>query len=50
MLLEFPDDDGGRLANWYNGEVIEIVNKKKKTVRVKWVQSYLGDDDDLETI
>ena len=35
MLFEYPDDDGGRLTNGYNrevmnnGEVMKVVNKNK---------------------
>ena len=49
MLFGFSENDGGRLTNWYNREVIEIVNKKKKMVRVKWDQLCLGKNDS-ETI
>ena len=50
MLFEYPDDDGGRLTNWYNGEVISIVNEKKSTVRIKWDPLCLGENDEPETV
>jgi len=50
VLFEHPDDDGGRLINWYHGEVIGIVNEKKKTVRIKWDSLCLSEDVETETV
>jgi hypothetical protein len=50
MLFKYPDDDAGRITNWYNGEVISIVNEKKNTVRIKWGPLCLGEDDEPETV
>jgi hypothetical protein len=36
LFFEYPDVDGGLLTNWYNREVISIINELKKTVRIMW--------------
>jgi len=50
IVFEYPYDDGGQLMNWYNGEVIYIVNEEKNTVRIKWDPLCLGEDDEPDTV
>jgi hypothetical protein len=49
ILFEYTDDDSSSLVNWYSGEVSEIVNEKRRIVKVKWNECCLGRNDEVET-
>lgn len=49
ILFEYTDNDGSSLVNWYNGEVSEIVNEKRRIVKVKWNECCLGQNDEVES-
>ena len=45
MRFSQPGDSGDKLLNWYPITVTEIVNKKKRSVKIKWEYDCLNDDD-----
>ena len=45
MRFSQPGDRGKKLLDWYHGTVTEIVNKKKRSVNIKWDDNCLHDND-----
>ena len=43
MFFEYPDVYGSRLANWYNGKVVNIMHKKRRTAKITW-NKYCSDE------
>ena len=44
MRFSQPGDSGENLLYWYHGTVTEIVNKNKISVKIKWDDDCLHDD------
>ena len=45
MRFSQPGDSGKKLLDWYQGTVTGIVNKKKRSVKIKWDNGFLHDND-----
>ena len=45
MRFSQPGDSGEKLLYWYHGNVNDIVNKNKRSVKIKWEDDCLHDDD-----
>ena len=45
MRFSQPGDSGKKLLDWYHGTVTDIVNTNKRSVKIKWGNDYLHDDD-----
>ena len=45
MRFSQPGDSGKKLYDWYHGTVTEIANKKKRSVKIKWDDDCLHDND-----
>ena len=43
--FSYLDDDGGDYCAWCEGEVIRIVNAKKRMVEIKWNEKKVHEDD-----
>jgi hypothetical protein len=50
MYFELGDVEGGRHNNWYHGTVLEVVNEKRRTVRIKWDETCLAENDERVTV
>ena len=45
MSFEYPGTDGTKTIDWYRGKVESVVNKKKKTYKIRWNESTLAAND-----
>ena len=45
MRFSQTGESGKNLLDWYHGTVPEVVNKNKRSVKIKWEEDYLHDDD-----
>ena len=45
MSFEYPGEDGVKTLDWYRGTVEGIVNKEKKSYKIRWNASTLAEND-----
>ena len=45
MMFEQVGNSGELISDWYHGVVVNIVNKEKRTVKIKWDENCLHEDD-----
>ena len=45
MKFSQPGDNGEKLLYWYHGTVTDILNKNKRSVKIKWDDNCLQDND-----
>lgn len=45
MSFEYPGEDGVKTLDWYRGTVEGIVNKEKKSYKIRWNESTLAEND-----
>ena len=45
MRFSQPGDSGEKLLYWYHNTVTEIVNKNKRSVKIKWDYNFLHEKD-----
>ena len=44
MRISQPGDSGEKLLYWYHSTVNDIVNKKKRSVNIKWDDDFFHED------
>ena len=45
MCFNYPGEDGSQILDWYRGTIESMVNKKKRSFKIKWNEDTLAETD-----